>query len=74
MRNTAFAVLGALLITFSTVQISNASERHAHRANRDLRGTYNQLNDPAYEAPATGNGWDAGTNWRDAAKYLPAGS
>ena len=72
MRNTALTVLGALLITFSTVQMSNASERHAHGANRDFRGTYNQLNDPAYEAPATGNGSDIG-NWRDAAKYLPAG-
>jgi hypothetical protein len=73
MRNTALTVLGALLIIFSTVQMSNASERHAHRSNRELRGTYNQLNDPAYEAPATGNGWDTGSNWRDAAKYLPAG-
>jgi hypothetical protein len=74
MRNIAITVLGALLITFSTIQMSNASEHHAHRANRDFRGTYNQLNDPAYEAPATANGWDAGSNWRDAAKYLPAGN
>ena len=72
MRNTALTVLGALLITFSTVQMSNASERHAHGVHHDFRGTYNQLNDPAYEAPATGNGSDI-SNWRDAAKYLPAG-
>jgi hypothetical protein len=74
MRNTTLTVLGALLITLSTFQMSNASERHAHRANHDFRGTYNQLNDPAYEALATGNSWSTGSNWRDAAKYLPAGN
>ena len=74
MRNTVLTVLGALLTTLSTVQMSNASERHAHRANHNFRGTYNQLNDPASEALATGNSWNTGSNWRDAAKYLPAGN
>jgi hypothetical protein len=73
MRNTALTILGALLVTCSTVQLSMASEHQAHKA-RNFRGAYNQLNDPAYEAPATGYGWSTGGNWRDAAKFSPAGN
>jgi hypothetical protein len=47
MRNTALIVIGALLITCSTVQMSTASEHHARKASRDFRGTYNQLNVPS---------------------------
>ena len=45
MRNTALIILGALLITGSTIQITMASEHHAHKVYRDnFRGAYDQLN------------------------------
>jgi hypothetical protein len=45
MRNTALIILGALLITGSTIQMTVASEHHARKAYRDnFRGAYNQLN------------------------------
>ena len=34
MRNTALIILGALLITGSTIQMTMASEHHARKANR----------------------------------------
>jgi hypothetical protein len=42
------AILGALLITVSTVQIASAAEHHARRVHeqRDFRGSYNQLIEP----------------------------
>jgi hypothetical protein len=42
------AILGALLITVSTIQMANATEHHARRARDrwDFRGSYNQLNEP----------------------------
>jgi hypothetical protein len=42
------AILGALLITVSTIQMAGATEHHARRVHDrwDFRGSYNQLNEP----------------------------
>ena len=42
------AILGALLITVSTVHIVSATEHHARRTHDlwDFRGSYNQLTEP----------------------------
>ena len=76
MRKLALTILGVLLITGSTAQMAMASEHHAHKPYRDnFRGAHNQLIAPSYVAPATGNGWNTtGSNWRDDAKFLPAGN
>jgi hypothetical protein len=42
------AILGALLITLSTIQMASAAEHHVRRAHHqwDFRGSYNQLSEP----------------------------
>jgi hypothetical protein len=42
------AILGALLIAVSTIQMASATEHHVRRAYNhwDFRGSYNQLNEP----------------------------
>jgi hypothetical protein len=66
MRKIILTVLATSLIAASTVQMAAAAERHARHAHHDsFRGAYNQLSTPS-------NG-DTGYNWRDDAKFLPAG-
>jgi hypothetical protein len=57
------AILGALLIAASTVQMVSAAEHHVRRAHHqsDFRGSYNQLIEPHrnienFGLGATGNG------------------
>jgi hypothetical protein len=78
MRKTVLAILGALLITGSAAQIAVASEHHARKVHHgNFRGAYNQLNARSYANPGPGYGWTPGAgygfNWRDAAKFEPAG-
>jgi hypothetical protein len=42
------AILGAVLITVSTIQVASAAEHHARRVHHqsDFRGSYNQLIEP----------------------------
>jgi len=67
MRKIILTVLATSLIAASTVQMANAAERHARHAHYDnFRGAYNQLSAPSNA--------DTGSNWRDDAKFLPAGN
>jgi predicted secreted protein len=67
MRKMILAVLATSLIAASTVQMADAAERHVRHAHHDsFRGAYNQLSTPANA--------DTGYNWRDDAKFEPAGS
>jgi hypothetical protein len=75
MRKIILTVLATSLMAASTVQIAAAAERHAHQTYRDnFRGAYNQLSTPSYATPGTGYGSNAGSNWRDDAKFEPAGN
>ena len=66
MRKIILTVLATSLIAASTVQMAAAAERHARHAHHDsFRGAYNQLSTPSNA--------DTGYNWRDDAKFLPAG-
>ena len=66
MRKIILTVLATSLIATSTVQMADAAERHARHTHHDsFRGAYNQLSTPSNA--------DAGYNWRDDAKFLPAG-
>ena len=49
------AILGALLIAASTVQMVSAAEHHVRRAHHqsDFRGSYNQLSESPYAIPET---------------------
>jgi hypothetical protein len=67
MRKIILTVLATSLIAASTVQTAAAAERHARHAHHDsFRGANNQLSTPSNV--------DTGSNWRDDAKFLPAGN
>jgi len=67
MRKIILTVLATSLIAASTAQMANAAERHVRHAHHsDFRGSYNQLSTPSNEG--------TGYNWRDDAKFEPAGS
>jgi hypothetical protein len=67
MRKIILTVLATSLIAASTVQMADAAERHARHAHHDsFRGAFNQLSTPSNA--------DTGSNWRDDAKFLPAGN
>jgi predicted secreted protein len=67
MRKIILTVLATSLIAASTVQMADAAERHVRHAHHDsFRGAYNQLSTPSNT--------DTGSNWRDDAKFLPAGN
>ena len=67
MRKIILTVLATSLIAASTVQMAAAAERHARHTHHDsFRGAYNQLSTPSNA--------DTGYNWRDDAKFLPAGN
>ena len=52
--------------TAKLFQMAAAAERHARHPHHDsFRGAYNQLSTPSNA--------DTGYNWRDDAKFLPAG-
>ena len=54
MRKTVITILGASLITLSTISMATASERHSRRAyDQGYRGSYNQLSGPSYAIPET---------------------
>jgi hypothetical protein len=67
MRTTVFTALGTLLITVSAIQMATASERHASRSYDlwNFRGSYNQLNEPSYEARENRNIENFGFSGRD---------
>ena len=67
MRKIILTVLATSLIAASTVQMAAATERHVRHTHHDsFRGAYNQLSTPSNA--------DTGYNWRDDAKFLPAGT
>jgi hypothetical protein len=67
MRKT---ILGALLITVSTIQMASATEHHARRANdlREFRGSYNQM----YEPQRNIENFDLGARGGDASFLHPS--
>lgn len=73
MRKIILTALATSLMAASTVQIATAAERHSHQTYRDnFRGAYNQLSTP-YATPGMAYGRNTGSNWRDDAKFEPAG-
>jgi hypothetical protein len=74
MRKIILTVLATSLMAASTVQVASAAERHSHKTYRDFRGAYDEVNAPSYATPGTGYGWTTGSNWRDDAKFRPAGN
>jgi hypothetical protein len=67
MRKIILTVLATSLIAASTLQMAGAAERHARHTHHDsFRGAYNQLSTPSNA--------DTRYNWRDDAKFLPAGN
>ena len=61
MRKTALTTLGVLLISGLAVQIAAAAEQHRGKTHRDLsniRGAYNQVNEPIVVAPRASDRFD----------------
>ena len=71
------AILGALLITVSTIQMASATEHHARRAHeqRDFRGSYNQLTEPQRNIENFGLGaTGGGASFLHPSDITPSGS
>jgi hypothetical protein len=71
------AILGALLIAVSTIQMASATEHHARRAHDhwDFRGSYNQLNEPHRNIENFGLGTTGGdTSFLHPSDITPSGS
>jgi len=71
------AILGALLITVSTIQMAGATEHHARRAHeqRDFRGSYNQLTEPQRNIENFGLGaTGGGASFLHPSDITPSGS
>jgi hypothetical protein len=62
MRETAFIIIGALLIAGSAVQVATASEHHMRgdRGHHRWDRAYNQLKKPSYAAPQMRDGYSEG--------------
>ena len=70
------AILGALLITVSTIQLASATEHHARRVHqRDFRGSYNQLTEPQRNIENFGLGASGGgASFLHPSDITPSGS
>jgi hypothetical protein len=71
------AILGALLITVSTIQLASAAEHHARRAHDqwNFRGSYNQLNEPHRNIENFGLGaMGSGSSFLHPGDITPSGS
>lgn len=73
MRKIILTLLAASAIAASTTQMATAAERHAVKTlHQNFRGAYDQLSTP-YATQGAGYGLNT-TNWRDDAKFEPAGN
>jgi len=75
MRKIILTTLLTSLVAASTIQMAAAAEHRAHKAYRDnFRGAYDQVDTPSHAIPGMGYGLNRAGNWRDDAKFEPAGS
>lgn len=74
MRKIILTTIVTSLVAASTIQMAAAAEHHTHKAYRDFRGAYNQVNASSQAIPGMGYGLNTGSNWRDDAKFEPAGN
>jgi hypothetical protein len=74
MRKIILSVLATSLIVASTAQMATAAERRALKTlHHNFAGAYNRLSTP-YATPGTGYGLNTNSNWREDAKFEPAGN